>query len=500
MKKLFIIHPFLFAIFPILFLFSHNIGQVSFSAILSPSAIVLGFTLLLVLLLRLILRDSNKAGIIVSIFLVLFFSYGHIYSLGLTWHMEDFFIGRHRYLMPIWGIIFLCSAFFIIRIRKNLRNLTNILNITALSLVAISLINIGVYEFKTRGAWKDTNRSMGAGETNVVNLENTSNLPDVYYIILDGYASSNTLKEIYDYDNYEFTDYLTKKGFSITPESQSNYAGTSLSLASSLNMEYINYLSDVVGVDSKNIEGLDQMIKNSKVMNFLKARGYKFIYFSSSESELLNNEFLIVLVQTTMLGPFKDNFFTEKARKKALDTFSELAEMHRTEGPKFIFAHILPPHPPFIFGANGEPAPKNILKMGGWAWTEKEKYLNQLIFVNKKIEALVDEILSKSEVSPIIVLQADHGPAATLSYGFDDGWHRPTETMIRERMGIFNAYYLPGGGNDLLFKSITPVNTFRVIFNFYFNMDYELLDDQSYFSSYDQPYKFINVTDKLKHD
>lgn len=72
--------------------------------------------------------------------------------------------------------------------------------------------------------------------------------------------------------------------------------------------------------------------------------------------------------------------------------------------------------------------------------------------------------------------------------------------MLKERMIIFNAYYLPRGGNELLYNSITPVNIFRLIFNFYFSMNYKLLKDQSYFSSYEFPYKFVDVTDKVKYD
>ena len=107
---------------------------------------------------------------------------------------------------------------------------------------------------------------------------------------------------------------------------------------------------------------------------------------------------------------------------------------------------------------------------------------------------LVDEILSKSDVPPIVILQADHGPASTFG---SDGWARPTENMLRERTSIFNAYYLPQGGSDLLYNSITPVNTFRLIFNRYFKTNYDLLNDKIYFSDYEQPYKLIDVTDIL---
>jgi hypothetical protein len=75
---------------------------------------------------------------------------------------------------------------------------------------------------------------------------------------------------------------------------------------------------------------------------------------------------------------------------------------------------------------------------------------------------------------------------------------RPNEIQLGEKMTIFNAYYLPQGGSELLYDSITPVNSFRVIFSHYFNAGYTLLSDEVYFSPYHQPYKFINVTDKVK--
>lgn len=507
MKKPLIIHPFLFAIFPILFFFSHNIEELSFSETLVPTVIMLGFTLLLVLLSRWILSDNQKAGLFVSIFLVLFFSYGHAYDVIQGWQIDGFAIGRHRYLLFTWGMLFACGAYLAIWTRKDLHNFMNFLNIVAASLVMISLINIGAYEFKTRVAWQE-NRSVETRELNAIDLEETDGLHDIYYIILDGYASLSTLKEIYGYNNREFTDYLTEKGFYIASESRSNYVTTFLSLASSLNMEYVNYLTDMVGIESKDRTVPYQMIKDNKVMNFLKLKGYKFIHFSSGWGATdynkyadLNiqcsrvNEFLMVLIQTTMLSPFENYLIGDDARVRVLYTFSKLAETHRIKGPKFVFAHINSPHPPYLFGANGEPIPEAKLKMSGDVWEQKENYLNQLIFVSKKVKLLVDEILSRSEIPPIIILQADHGSASTFS-----DWEYPTEEFLKERMTIFNAYYLPGGGNEILYSYITPVNTFRLIFNFYFSTDYKLLKDQSYFSSYEFPYKFTDVTDEVKNN
>ena len=118
--------------------------------------------------------------------------------------------------------------------------------------------------------------------------------------------------------------------------------------------------------------------------------------------------------------------------------------------------------------------------------------------VNQKVEVMVDEILAQSKEPPIIIFQADHGPASTFEEPDGGGWESPTTEMLRERMQILNAYYLPSGGDRLLYDSITPVNTFRVIFNSYFNATFELVDDGIYFSTHTRPYEFINVTDRVR--
>ena len=518
-KRKIIIHPFLFAIFPVLFLFSHNIDQASFFDTLLPSAISFGFTIMLVSFLSFILRDVNKAGIISTLFLILFFSYGHIYNLKLTWHIGQFFIGRHRYLMIVWGLIFITCTFVVIKIRINWYEVTKVLNSMVFILVITSIINVGIYKFKIKPGGKTNFNDRQDNVTEIridpeiSRLSDITQLRDIYYIILDGYARSDTLKEIYNYDNREFIDYLSDRGFYIAMESLSNYAMTHLSLASSLNMKYINYLSEEIGEDSRDQRILNRMIKNSLVMKYLKSMGYKFIHFSSGLGATnFNqyadrdpqgagiNEFQIILIQSTMLAPFENFFVANSLRHKILSTFSELGQIPKITDSKFIFAHIIAPHPPFIFDANGKPAQTDILKMGGMVWTQKEKYLDQLIFVNTKVKMFIDEILLHSEHPPIIILQADHGPSSALSDGILDGWNKPTDRMIQERMRIFNAYHMPSGGSKFIYNEITPVNTFRIIFNFYFGADNEVLKDKSFFSNYDQPYKFNDVTDIVNYD
>ncbi|MBL7153197.1 MAG: hypothetical protein ISS79_05735, partial [Phycisphaerae bacterium] len=316
----------------------------------------------------------------------------------------------------------------------------------------------------------------------------------------------------YKYDDRVFFDYLTDKGFYIAEKSRSNYSTTFTSLASSLNMEYVNHMAEALGPNSKSRTPFYEAIENNKVARLLKAVGYKFMHFSSGwgatdrneyadfdfHPSVADNEFQMVLLRATPLAYFRKNVGVMQARRRILYTFEKLAEACEISGPKFIFAHILCPHPPYLFDADGGIPEWTRLEMDGRAWSKKDLYLDQLVFTQKKTQELIDAILSNSRIAPIIILQADHG---TSSIGRP---HPPLEDtqevtdMVSERLRIFNAYYLPGIESGSLYDSITPINTFRIIFNLYFNQDYELLEDRSYYSDYVNPNVLTDVTDRIR--
>jgi hypothetical protein len=132
-------------------------------------------------------------------------------------------------------------------------------------------------------------------------------------------------------------------------------------------------------------------------------------------------------------------------------------------GPKFIYAHIVSPHPPFVYNARGEPLVNN-------PPDELSAYGEQIVYLNTRLLEVIDQILARSERPPIIVMHGDHG--ATIDYAADG-------IAEAERLGIFNAYYLPGVGAGKLYPTISPVNSFRLIFDEYFNGKYNLLQDRS---------------------
>jgi hypothetical protein len=502
-----VIHPFLFAIWPIINHLAYNINEVSISIIVVPIAVSTSFAFLLWLLLGLVFKDKKKAGLIVSLLLVQFFSYGTLasFTVGVV-------VGGYEYILLGYGLYLACAVWCVAKTRKNLQGLTTFLNIVSAVLVVTPLITVVNYELNGRIAYQ-TKISTNNIETNTADFKK-ADLPDIYYIILDRYGCSSTLKRIYDFDNSEFIDYLTNRGFYVASNSKANYLKTFQSLAASLNMEYINYISDAPGGESNDQTAVFSMLRDYKVWRFLQSRGYKYIHFGSWWNPTLENkyadinvnyfeiplhdEFSRTLLRTTMLRlVYGRDWFRREQWKRVLYKFEKLAEIPKTEEPTFVFVHMLIPHAPYVFDQDG----KFLTKEEAGQKSRVENYRNQLAFVNKKIEELFDTLLSSSRVPPIIILQADEGPYALRQVleGPNFNWKQASIEELRRKMGILNAYYLPNADKRVLYPSISPVNSFRVIFNLYFDTKLELLPDKSYaFEDEHHIYKFCDVTDKVK--
>ncbi|MFH0765353.1 MAG: hypothetical protein V2A61_02925, partial [Calditrichota bacterium] len=164
----------------------------------------------------------------------------------------------------------------------------------------------------------------------------------------------------------------------------------------------------------------------------------------------------------------------------------------KLRSPKFVFAHILIPHPPYIFAADGHPtSPPQTLLGQSW-WLPQDKYVEQLKFLNHEITRIVTNILQRSERSPVIILQGDHGSGSLYQP------EHLTDEFLLEKMTIFNAYHLPGGCDTLLYFAITPVNSLRLVLKGVLGLDIPLLEDKSYFSQEMTGYDFTDVTDRIK--
>jgi hypothetical protein len=146
--------------------------------------------------------------------------------------------------------------------------------------------------------------------------------------------------------------------------------------------------------------------------------------------------------------------------KRELFLLNRLGNMADIPGPKFVYAHILIPHGPFVFGADGKVLPDPSIYENADLATWKKGYTDEVQFINGHLLSILPGLIANSKVPPIIIIQGDHGSKVS-------------------RFPILNAYYLPGTGKEKLYPTISPVNSFRLIFDTYFGAQYDLLKDMS---------------------
>jgi hypothetical protein len=497
-------HPILIALYVPLQLGAHNIGQIPLNYIYR--SVLLSGVLALVLLLinRLLLRNWNAAGLMASLLLVLFFSYGHLYNFVQDLAIGGVLVGRHRFLVLIWLGIASLGLWWVLRKSTNFSSLTSTLNLITAFLLVMPIFQLGLFEMRSASLQSaDTAENEKPSSQQSLQTVGAARGRDVYYIILDAYGRSDLLRDSLGFDNSSTIDELKNLGFYVGTCSQSNYSKTDLSLSSSLNMEYVQDLNAALTPENTDRLPLWDLIKNNKVSATFKSLGYRTIAFETGfDFSHLNhlddflspqrkgfNEFEILYLRSTMgrllddAGLLARYHYTPEDRKRELILFDlkQLEEMPSLPGPKFVFAHLVIPHQPFVLGPDGEPfvIPERINK-GTTYYTKKDYqlgYVNQAKFISSRIVEVVKSIIDNSSVPPIIIIQGDHGPS-----------HIDKAT----RMGILNAYYFPEAKPDL-YPGITPVNSFRLLFDTYFGADYRLLDDVSYYSDYPLAYAFTTI-------
>jgi len=517
MSKL-ILHPFLFALFPIIFLYSNNWGHISTDQIHFPLYVVTVLSLATWLIFQWRYKDKYRSSFATSFFLILFFAYGHVFEILPT---EPFQFRQHWLFLPIWGTLVYFGVQYIKRMSLDLRQVNYGMNIAACILVLTPFLSNFVILSGGLTLTNDAHANF-LPQVQPEHFPTPKHRPDIYYIVLDAYARADTLKTMFNYDNSPFLNFLQEKGFSVAAKSRANYNQTWLALSSALNLTYLNTMAGKHGMVARNRTPLKQLIQHNQVVPFLKHHGYKFVSFESGQS-FTNmkaadismpdrkdiDEFHVTFLGSTPLpgiyyeisrlfGNPKNAYQVHRDRINY--AFDHLPDLAGKESPLFVFAHILGPHPPFVFGPNGEPInPDRRYRIGdGTSFFNKggtmEEYLRnytgEVEYLNKRLEETIERILANSTEPPIIIIQSDHGSRLELD------WKNADNTNFQEAFSILSAFYLPHTTAQLP-EGISPVNTFRFIFNTYFGTNYDLLEDRSYYSRWDELYDFKEVTDNV---
>lgn len=473
--KLILWHPLLFAIISVIMPFTQYAGLIPPSQIVAPFIVICTFSLLLYFIIKRMVKKTDVAVTVLSPLLYLFFSYGILHNYISLLTAGKYFNLPVLILMMV--VILIILVVYIVKVLRAHEGTIRYVN-GAIFAIACGLIIFNVFSITMRSiaTAKVIESSRMTGSTP---QKHTGPLPDIYFVILDEYAAPSQMKSYFQYDMSPFVEYLSQKGFMVT-EMYTESLTTGAIIENRLNMAVINSYDAAAAVqgsltgrlsESMNIANTrddEQMIhiRNSKVMGYLKGIGYQYIHLGSwftatrynqiADQNInfsgvhFTNELSNIIVRGSFLRLLINRYTVMSSdffRKEVLSAFATLENIPIVAGkPKFIFAHIICPHTPYVFGPNGE-------KLGlqpGEDWkNNKEFFLGQHIFITKKIKELVEHKLSSSQAAPVIIIQADHG--ARLD--------KPQAHQV------FSAVYVPNYKGAPWPASTNSINTFKFLFN-----------------------------------
>ena len=505
------VYPWLLGIYPILHLYTENLGLVVESEVIPSILLMLVGTAVFFRALKRLVRKTYLTAFITAVCVIGFSLSGHTYELV--------FMPRS---LAIWTILMLLGlAAACIWLRKTgseqlIGQLAPSFNAIALVLLAFQLISLaaGLIEFSKYIHVYAKNIPGTSLPQSAPKAMDSATRPDIYFIVPDGYPSDSWMKSTEGYDNSDFTKALEDRGFTVVGHAQSNYAITNMSLPSILNMQY--YQSNPSPYSDRDFLRLETA--NSKVARHLAEIGYTYIqllsgsFIPSTEADIVRDftpqgAIEIDIDNTTLLDglltrrlplvadlamierSYKHSFFEAymdttllrlarsrlgkllqnakswpyhtSAPERFLETIDEVISISSVPEATFTIVHLLKPHTPVVFNERGEPIPWN-------SRPAPEEFFAELRFVNSRFLHMIDSILARSKNPPIIIFQADHGSILGMGTG-------PDRLTLFD---IYGAYYLPPQFSVDFPKPYTTVNTFSLILNSVFGSEFEIQIDR----------------------
>lgn len=461
--KLYPYHTFLFTLFIVLFLRANNPGQVQ--AYMTYRTLLLGtaFTLALYGLFYFFLKSRLKAGVVVTFILFSLFQYGVIYEFFESLYYKGYWPlnNIHRYQVSFYILLYLAVGWLMKRSSHDFIKINYFLNALIILLICFNSVRICL---PGQTASKPLTAGNREERETMVTFAAGQAKPDIFYIVLDGYAANSTLLRYFGFSNSAFTSSLEQQGFYFCDSAYSNYYYTYPSLATTLNYSY---------PDSSSHES--EQIQNNRLFSVLKQNGYEIWHmksgyavtgFFSQADHTIDisgpNEFEKNLFKYTILR--LDDLIGVFAHQRLKSQFRNMNEMSAAGPvPRFCFVHIVAPHPPFIFDRQGRM--RTSQRFAEHSWEPKEHYIDQLIYVNSQILGFIAS-LRRVNPTAAIVLQSDHGPWIKA---------QTREEVFEARSQILYAAHLPGQAK--IPSRTSSVNTFRYVLNTLFHCRLDTLPD-----------------------
>ncbi|MBC2777149.1 sulfatase-like hydrolase/transferase [Parasphingopyxis marina] len=325
------------------------------------------------------------------------------------------------------------------------------------------------------------------------------NSPDVWHFVMDRYGNRETLAQVYGYDNTPFLNALRERGFVVDDNAFANYQRTGHSLASTLNASYLEPLAENEQLMGGDWVPIYRAMRDNRAIEFFNEAGYTTVFAGTwwnpsrrnpGAAENINlrdmPELARLLVEQSVPGrvldltdlPYGNARHDQCLREE--HKFEALQELASRDERKYIFAHFLLPHPPYVINADGSCRPLADAE----AATRRDNYIGQLDYANRELLATIDAILAGPRPATII-LQADEGPWPAPHFGderfigrdpVEVDWDNLDRAAIREKMGILFAVRHADGSTANIPAS--PINIYPAILRQSFGSAMENLPDR----------------------
>lgn len=443
--------------------------------------------MLLFLLLKLLYQKVRPAAIMATFLLLSFFGFGAFHDFIKSIFLPKFFTS-YTFLLPLFLLIFIVIGWRLKKRNTGYKKLNYFLNFLLVAFSFIELITF-FYNFTTQKQKSNYLSKQDYSISPTLSACDSCAKPDIYFIVWDEYSSSECLKNNFQFDNSALDSFLTNQKFFISKKSKSNYSFTAFSIASTLNMNYLDDKGRVnkLAPPKMILQGIKTVKKNELIPILIK-EGYTIRNYSVFDLDSIPSETTLVfkplteqfLFDETLFGrirrdiwwhfdkllPHKKNKvqarlyhnFVEKGLKRLQNTIPS-----KKDKPLFVYAHFMIPHEPYFMDQNGNFVEDSVLYSPK---DIKQAYVQQLIYTNSIIRDIIKRLLSDSSRKKIIIMEGDHG---FRTYPPHKEGLKPFENL--------NCYYFYDQKYTNLYDGISPVNSFRVVLNQYFKQHLPLLPD-----------------------
>lgn len=519
--------PFLFSIVPTLAVYTHNINFIGPERMAVPILYALFFMVLSGCAAYAIFKNEIKASVFTSVWLILFFSFGYIFLvLGESKLVGELPISLNKLLFGTYAFILMLTAWLLLK-AKSVGRFIILLSLVGTTITMLNLVKIVPFELNR---WIDGRKLQQYVFHNLGQIPTSGESifkPDIYYFVFDRYGRQDILEQYFNFQNKSHIDYLKSSGFWVGDESYANYPNTFLSLSSSLNMTYLDFLTNMLGDrQGDQVNVYRQLLQDNQLARFLKSQDYKYVLYGGSWDPLQKrgiadenynlladfDEFHLYIYERTLFNAIRgvvenQQLFTgtERFNKISLNLDYRLHRINRQKNqsqPLFVFGHFLLPHPPYVFSPECDPYSLSTSSQQ----VHEDGYLSEIQCANNVMKSLVSEIQSRQERPAVIIFQSDEGPYLPLKYFNLVGESIPESFDSYFIHGaILNTVYLPqkedptkpADYSNVGFRpNLSPINTMRIILNYYFDTNLPILPDKTYFSldNNERIYNFKDVT------